>query len=307
MTSKACFFAIFGVLCTPVAALSAPAFSNYGEIQNVQNYSSNPFWNPNGSYAQRMPQAVYVQGPDVNTGDCQRTVLALIASECATRNNCVDTSISDIRPTIMVQLSRLPGHNYATACAGFVDTSFDEYKSQYANAANIRTTGFPTAAAKNTTTSNDNDFTIKNPYEVKTPKWEQDMKGREAQLKSAENAGTAAFPTTINDYSFAERMANQAAGYEPYKDKSAYVTPEWSTESYEDYLVRKQREAAAAKALEKTLNPDTAKGGKKTETKEECLAKYPNAKYIDADLETLKRCKAAGKTKISQCKLQGEY
>ena len=250
-----------------------------------------------------MPQAVYVQGPDVNTGDCQNTVLALIASECAARNNCVDTSISDIRPTIMVQLSRLPGHNYATACAGFVDTLFDEYKSKYVNAANMRTTGFPTAAAKNTTTETGNDFTIKNPYEVKTPKWEQDMNAREAQLKSAQASNTAAFPTTINDYSFAERMANQTAGYEPFKDKKAYATPEWSTESYEDYLTRKGREAAAAAALEKTVNPS----GKKSETKEECLAKYPNAKYIDADLETLKRCKAAGKTKISQCKLQGEY
>lgn len=278
MTSKAWFLAICGMIFMPGALWAASPFSNYGVIQNVQNYSSNPFWDPNGPYNQRMPQAVYVQGPDVNTGDCQRTVSALIANECTTRNNCIDVSISDIRPTIMVQLSRLPGHNYATACAGFIDTAFDEYKSKYANAGAMRVTGFPTAAAKNTTVTTDNEFTIKNPYEIKTPKWAADMAARDAELKSAQAAGTAAFPTTINDYSFTERMENLAQGYEPYKDKSAYITPEWSTESYEEYLDRMQREADKESAL-----------GRASMSKEDYCKKHPqDTEYCKSDSERAK-------------------
>lgn len=275
MTSKACFFAICGAFCASSAALAVAPFSNYGNIQNVQNYSSNPFWNPNGPYNQRMPQAVYVQGPDVNTGDCQRTVFALITSECATRNNCIDVSIGDVRPTIMVQLSRLPGHNYATACAGFIDTSFDEYKSKYANAGNMRTTGFPTAAAKNTTVTTGNNFTIKNPYEIKTAKWEQDMKDREAELKSARASGTASFPTTINDYSFTERMQNLATGYEPYKDKSAYATPEWNVELYKDYLTRMKDEQTEQMAIDKNAM-----------SQEDYCKKYPGDFYCRKDTTT---------------------
>ena len=110
------------LLTTPVMATTFPTpttpFSQYGQIQNVQNYSSNPFWDPSSPYNQRMPVPVYVTGTDIDTADCTTVVGALVASFCATRNNCVGMDINDARPTITVQLASLPNHNYVTPCAG---------------------------------------------------------------------------------------------------------------------------------------------------------------------------------------------
>ena len=43
---------------TSVTATTFPTtttpFSKYGQIQNVQNYSSNPFWDPSSPYNQRV-------------------------------------------------------------------------------------------------------------------------------------------------------------------------------------------------------------------------------------------------------------
>ena len=51
-----------------------------------------------------------------------------------------------------------------------------------------------------------------------------------------EIAPGAEFPTTYSDLSFTERMANKAAGYEPYKDMKAFT--ELKVESHETYLER---------------------------------------------------------------------
>ena len=110
-------------------------FSDYGQIQNVQNYSSNPFWTPNSPYNQRLPQPVYVQGADLNAGDCVNVLQPLVMVQCMARDNCKNTDLSDIRPAIMIQLSELPGNNYVSACAGYLDGVFDSYVKQYANAA----------------------------------------------------------------------------------------------------------------------------------------------------------------------------
>lgn len=292
---------IFSAVLIAAAAIPATApaagtpFSKYGQIQNVQNYSSNPFWNPNGPYNQRMPQPVYVQGADLNTGDCQRTVSALVASECATRNKCVGVTLSDIRPSIMLQLSRLPGHNFATACAGFIDEAFNDYVKNYSNAAPTGTaTAFPTATTPNPSL-NETDFKIQNPYAPKAPTWNGEswlleMKGREEELKqlqSQNGAGTeklvrADFPSTYSDLSFTERMENERAGFEPYKDAKAYV-PLGNIESYEDYLARRER----------TQNSY-------------CASQRERLAMLTADLATLKKCRTAG-TPIANCKLQGTY
>ena len=255
-------------------AATPKIMSQYGQIQNVQNYSSNPFWTPSSPYNQRMPQPVYAQGTDVDTGDCARVVSALVASYCQTHNNCIGVSLDDARPALTVQLASLPNHNYVTPCAGFIDTTFAEYKSNYAIAApkSGRATAFPTATAANA--SANSEFKIDNPYEPQSPTWNgvewgSEMKQRAETLETlqAQNgAGTehverAAFPTTIADASFTERMENAAAGYAPYKDTSAYR--QLNIESEEKYLQRmaeRQRALAELKkdaaATQTTVSPD---------------------------------------------------
>ena len=206
---------------------SAP-LSQHGQIQNVQTYSSNPFWNPNGPYNQRMPQVIYVNGADMNAGDCQRTVSALIANVCANMNNCVGAQLSDIRPTVMLQLSRLPGHNYATSCAGYIDSEFENYVKQYGHAGVTNgTVSFPGATTQNPGVIEPE---IKNPFEQPTPDWKSDIIERTQELEElqAQNGGSSGtlvkndFPTTFADLSFSERMDIKSAGYAPYKDKKAY-------------------------------------------------------------------------------------
>lgn len=275
---------------TAVAANAPQPISQYGLIQNAQNYSSNPFWNPNGPYNQRIPQPVYVQGADLNTGDCQRTVSTLIAAECGLRNNCVGVTLSDIRPTIILQLSRLPGHNFATSCAGFIDSEFNSYVSKYATAAPNAGTAFPGAPAPNAA-ANQPEFKIQNPYERKLPTWNgepwmQEMLERKQELENLQSqngAGTeriakADFPTTAADLSFSDRMQNAAAGYAPYKGQSAYK--QLNIESEEKY--RERQFTYCQRRFGTTLAT------------------------IDADLAAAKKCRTDG-VKIADCKLQGTY
>lgn len=225
-------------ICVAHGATSTP-FSQYGVIQNVQNYSSNPFWNPNGPYNQRMPTAVYVDGPEINAGDCQRTVSALVANICATMNNCVGVQLSDVRPSLMLQLSQLPGHAYATSCAGYIDSEFDNYVKKYAHAGvSTGTVAFPDATAPSNTNTV---FEIQNPFSVPTAQWERDVAERTAELEQlhAETGGNTgalaknAFPATTSDISLTERMNNLTDGYAPYTGKSAYNTLD--IQDYEEY------------------------------------------------------------------------
>ncbi|MCM1294971.1 MAG: hypothetical protein NC311_05470 [Muribaculaceae bacterium] len=220
---------IGGWSCASFAVDGINPFSSYGQIQNVQTYSSNPFWNPNGGYRQNMPVPVYVTGPDVSSGDCERTVNALITGICANNNNCHNMQLSDIRPTLMLQLSRLPGHNWATSCAGFIDTAFDNYIRSAEHT--VVPTSFPGATAPNPA-ADGIEYKIPNPFAPKIPDWMREMKGREEELKqlqSLNGAGQtslarAEFPATYEDLSLAERWANEANGYKPYEDKSSYLT-----------------------------------------------------------------------------------
>ena len=227
------YFTLIAAYCgTAGATTTIQPVSKYGQIQNVENYSSNPFWNPNGPYNQKFPTPVYANGADLTAADCQPIVASLVASQCMTRDNCVGAQLSDIRPAIMVQLSRMPGHNYATACAGYIDAAFSAYVSQYGH---VAATGasFPTATTAN---PNANAGTYKpvNPFEPKLPgfpgdPWGADMAQRKGELKqlqaqttSTPTIAAAAFPTTAADFSFTERVENAKAGYEPFKGKSAY-------------------------------------------------------------------------------------
>ncbi|MBR0212263.1 MAG: hypothetical protein IJQ55_01530 [Alphaproteobacteria bacterium] len=235
-------FLLASVFCgfyTLVATAATSLFSDYGQIQNVQNYSSNPFWSPNSPYNQRQPQPVYVQGADLNTEDCVKVVQPLVAVQCAARDNCKNTQLADIRPAIMVQLSNLPGHNYVSACSGFIDGIFDSYVAQYGNSIPNRQVAFPTATVPNPTVTTPTPTAnapstapqIQNPYKAPTPQWQQEMDERSRELEELQRQNSAgnnelsatAFPKTYDDLSFSAKMGLLKDSYEPFKDLNAYM------------------------------------------------------------------------------------
>jgi hypothetical protein len=225
----ACGFYTFG------ATAAVSLFSDYGQIQNVQNYSTNPFWSPNAPYnQQRVPQPIYAQGADLNSEDCIKVVQSLVSAQCMARDNCKDTDLSDIRPTIMVQLSNLPGHNYVSACSGYLDGVFESYVQQYGNAIPNRPTAFPEETTPNPDLDDSGGVQFENPYKKKPAKWEQEMKERSDELKrlqaqngvGQERVVKTDFPATYADLSFSERLANDTESVMPYKDSSAYIIPD---------------------------------------------------------------------------------
>ncbi|MBR2412193.1 MAG: hypothetical protein IKB10_00805 [Alphaproteobacteria bacterium] len=245
------------LLCIlPISTNAATTpFSQHGVIQNVQNYSSNPFWNPNSPYNQRMPQPVYATGTDVETDECQRIVASLVAAQCMMNNNCKNTQLSDIRPALMLQLSRLPGGNYATACAGFIDTAYREYMNNTAVTVPNHAVAFPTATTANPNVTQPS-YQIPNPVPMQMPEWMGDMLERNAEIRALESEtatvtpGLVAteFPETYADLSATERWANEAAGYAPYKNNRAYK--ELKIQDAQDY----ETEKLALKQLRDQLN-----------------------------------------------------
>ncbi len=242
--------AVFGLFASQSHATTfqqntSTPFSQYGQIQNVQNYSSNPFWNPDSPYNQRMPVPVYVQGTDVDTSDCTAVVGALVSSFCASRNNCVGMNVDEARPTLIVQLASLPNHNYVTPCAGYIDSEFSKYVSQNAVAAPTgKPVPFPSPTTPNTNVNQQN-YEFQNPYNPQLPDWMNDIIERQQELQNLQSASTgggdtklaqADFPTTAADLSFTQRIQNDAAGYAPYAGKSAYEP--LNIESEEKYLLR---------------------------------------------------------------------
>ena len=78
---------------------------------------------------------------------------------------------------------------------------------------------------------------IENPFKQTKSASEIAMDARTAELENLQKKTTApamvtpaAFPKTIDDLSFTDRMANASAGYEPYKDLKSYKTPKFETE-----------------------------------------------------------------------------
>ena len=263
---KTLLYLFVGLILPGVSdAQTTTPFSKYGTIQTVQTYSSNPFWSPDAGYNQRMPQVVYATGPAVETSQCQIVVFSLITAHCAALDNCISTQLSDIRPTIMLQLSRMPGGNYATSCSGYIDTVFEEYKRDNTIAQPTPGAAFPTATVSNPNT-NTYDDTATPTFQPQVPKWQQEMQDRRQELKDLQAANGndvfeiapgAEFPTTYADLSFTERMANKAAGYEPYKDMKAFT--ELKVESHETYLGRHEPATTAAPANTATASTDPEK------------------------------------------------
>ncbi len=211
-------------------AWGASPLSKYGNIQTVQNYSSNPFWTPDAPYNQRMPTPVYATGTDIETAECQRIILNLVTAQCATLNHCVSTRLSDIRPTIVMQLSRMPGGNYSTACIGYLDSIFADYVKKHGHAGtNIGNATFPNATMPN---PNVGTTTFNTPNTAQAPQWAQAEQQRKQELQALRNASNSetsdlvatTFPATYDDLSFTERISNAQQGYVPYKNNNAYKT-----------------------------------------------------------------------------------
>ncbi len=285
-------FALCALFIGTLHAETINPFSKYGNIQSVHNYSSNPYWTPDSPYNLRLPTAVYATGPDIETAQCQQIVRTLIYTECATLNDCASTELSDIRPTIILQLSRIPNGNYASSCAGYIDTAFEEYLKTYAIA--VPTTGavaFPDTTTSNTTKT-EQEQQLKNPFTPKTTDWGQEMQERKSELhdlQAANGAGDitiarSAFPMTSSDLSHNERLENTAAGYTPFKDAKAYNT-----------LKIESAEAAAARAQQHQQRQNSY-----------CEQQRSRYQTMVSDLNTLEKCRTAG-LRFVDCKLKGTY
>lgn len=156
--------------------------------------------------------------------------------------------LSDIRPAIMLQLSKIPGGNYATACAGYLDTAFDNYQKNNKPAPAIGGASFPAPTTVNPTATTPTVFS-ENPYQQKTPDWQSEMMERKLELQQLQAAnGTTApqvratsFPVSASDMSYEDRIANAKQGYDPYAGKSAFV--QLKIEDEEDYLARRAKNA----------------------------------------------------------------
>ena len=284
-------FIIFSALFASFAHANT-VMSKYGVIQNVQDYSSNPFWNPNGPYNQRFPTAVYATGPSVETSDCQNVVSYLVAAECANRNKCITAQLSDIRPAIILQLSQMPNGNYASSCGGYIDTAFEQYLKTNAIAAPSACAAFPTATGMGTM-GDGSKFEMQNPLSPKLQEWQMEILDRKQELKDLQAANgvttpklvrTTEFPTTYADLSFTERMENTAAGYEPFKDARAYK--EIEIESQEDYLARQEKIKRRQNAY--------------------CQQNQAAILAMKTDLKTLQDCRTRG-VKFTDCKIKGVY
>ncbi len=216
----------------------------------------------------------------------------MVASYCVTRNGCAMESLDDARPTLMVQLSQLPNHNYAGSCAGYIDSEFAKYKSARGNAgANGNTvTAFPTVPGGAVAFPTDSG--LKNPYEQKTPTWQNEVNARAAELAAlqadngagSEHLVATAFPKTTADLSLSQRMENARIGFEKYQGQSAYHLINVGTaEEYRQEMEKRERRKSAF-----------------CQNATQSLATYLS------DLETITKC-AAASTPFAQCKTIGKY
>ena len=219
----------------PTPMYQQPSFMDQsGMIQNVQSYSSNPFWNPTGPYNQRMPVPIYAQGSDLTPADCNAMVSYLVSAECGRRNNCSGLRVMDIKPAVTMALSAQSGqHNYLTQCSGYIDTAFSDYM---ANAQNVTASGFPTAfpAAAGAPTAAQGGPTLVVPTvtaENFLPKamvaaaaGKAERTNQLAALQAQNDDGTPLlsaqkYPKTFEDLSFADQQAVLREGYEPWREK----------------------------------------------------------------------------------------
>jgi hypothetical protein len=266
--------------------------SQYGQIQNVQSYSSNPFYNPDSPYNQRLPTPIYAQGTELNAGECRGIVDSIVSGQCASKNNCNGLSYTDIRPAVILELSKLSGHNYVTSCNGYIHAAFEDYKK---STSAVTITGFPSAfpSAGPQTENPSNKLVLGNPFELKDTEWQKDRNARQKELRNLQKQNgsddvdldATKFPNTYADLSFTERMANDKAGYEPWKDAQAYKPIKVETDSD-----RYEREIGIA-GQKKQLADKEKELLKVTNHKEYC-EKYPSECLKDNEADIKAACTA---------------
>ena len=280
-------------------AWAGPAImSKYGTIQGVDGYSTNPFWSSNTStYSNRMPVPVYENGPDVQTDECLKIVSNFVSAQCNALNNCADTSLSDIRPAIILQLSRMSGGNYATACSGYLDEIFRQYKQAHQTPGASATFPTPSTTAKAATiNTNKSAVPLNNFFDAQKPAWAIEMQERTTELSEfqADNEKfhpelvPMDFPKTYADLSFGERMANNKAGYEPYQGKSAFKP--MTIETHEEYMTRQKEIMDAEQKKQQIID-------KKNLSTDDYCKKYPTDPDCTAITEANK--KAAQEVQLS--------
>lgn len=165
------------------AKLDAYTYNHNNLIKNTSSEQIN--------YIHGKLTPVVIDKMNINTEKCKSVVSGIIISECRIRNNCRDMSLKDIKPTVMVRLSKIPGGNFISACNGFIDSEFNNYL--FAQKAGV---SFPKT---NNTNSNLIDFNY------------------ETQNYSSKKLTKIDMPKTINDLSFAQRLNNKKKGYEQWR------------------------------------------------------------------------------------------
>ena len=319
MGTKRFLTGIIGIMWAFSAQCATTPFSQYGNIQPVYNYSSNPFWSPGSAYNLRMPIAVYATGPSIETETCQKLMAQLVEFYCGQLNNCATARLSDIRPAIMVYLSRLPDGDYATSCGGYLDSAFAEYKETRTQSIPTTVRPFPTAvmpnpdvlpddisrSATNTArvarsatnaTNAATDTRGANKSAANTARagasWATGVSDRRAELAAlrAETArpnsgdiAVASFPKTVSDASFQDRIESKSAGYKPYQGVSAYTPIELGT--MDDYKNTLKKQAANRAAAQQ--NCDTENFGVARE-------------IVRSDIDKLRTC-LSKKTRYEEC------
>lgn len=162
------------------AKLDAYTYNHNNLIKNTSSEQIN--------YIHGKLTPVVIDKMNINTEKCKSVVSGIIISECSLRNNCKDMSLMDIKPIVMVRLSKIPGGNFISACNGFIDSEFNNYLLSQKGGVS-----FPKAVKNN---SNLTDFSYK------------------SQNYNSNKLTKTDMPKTINDLSFAQRLNNKKKGYE---------------------------------------------------------------------------------------------
>ena len=165
------------------AKTDAYTYNHNNLIKNTSNDQLN--------YIHGKVTPVVIDKMNINTEKCKSVVNGIIISECSTKNNCKDMSLMDIKPTIMVRLSKIPGENFVSACNGFIDSEFNNYLLSQKGGVN-----FPKLNNINSNLINFNNK--ENSYNSK-------------KLKKID------MPKTINDLSFSQKINNKKKGYEQWR------------------------------------------------------------------------------------------
>jgi hypothetical protein len=166
-------------------------------IKNSTYYSSNPSWHPGDDYRMggaKFPTPVQTPQNDFKSGECDVMLNSIIASECAGYNYCANMNIQSVKPRIIMRLGQIPGRDYSVACAGYIDAAFDKYKAARPDAGVNFSGGL---AVQNKPTPSVGPVGV-----------------------NANNFPTAggAFPATISDVGYIERMKNAKEGLAEWKE-----------------------------------------------------------------------------------------